>query len=242
MAGIKYQALQLVEIQRRCLVGKAGENIYKKPVIFLTTPKCGSKFIEAFYLANFVPEIKQVEVQRLINKRMLNQDLSFKTIINYPQFGDYNKFQIVRNPYARIISMMISTRRSGNSQTGWKPSITKAEILEITKKWFISTEGTHFPSAGDLDHIYPQYNWLYSRFFDYLNLENINKKLLNIFPKAKIPDLNDNKFSHHVNSPQKISYDWREYYTGYDGKVLQDLIYGIYKTDFNKFGYEYEIR
>ena len=75
------------------------------------------------------------------------------------------------------------------------------------------------------EHLFPQYSWLFSKYFIPIKLENLDKELKDIFPNSIIP--NKLSFSHHTKE-KKLKLN----------QELKNQIYELYRDDFVKFNYK----
>ena len=77
------------------------------------------------------------------------------------------------------------------------------------------------------EHLFPQHDWLFSKYFKSIKLENLNEYLLDEFPNSIIPD--KTKFPHH-RSPHSLQNEINP--------KSKNQIYELYRDDFAKFNYE----
>jgi|1_EtaG_2_1085319.scaffolds.fasta_scaffold67489_1 hypothetical protein len=247
MAGIGYLNSQWLELKRRILYSP------EYNVMFLITAKCGSQFVKRFFINNFTDERwTKAKVGDKIECEPEDFD-AFMDLWEKMTINEYNwdiittdkllepgikRFQIVRNPFARLVSLQ-------QSNTTYKTDSLNSLVeiaLDPLPHFHENKKGIIVNVARLIDHMYPQYSWLYSRYFQPIKLEDLSDILREIFPESehKYPDLNDTKiFKHH----SKKDYDWREYYRSgaYDTRQLMNNICELYHDDFHKFGYKNEL-
>jgi hypothetical protein len=214
--------------------------------MFLTTHKCGSTFMKLFSLINFTNKINsksQDEGEELIKSHFHTWKNKNNITINDLYNPKIKKFQIVRNPYDRFRSyfQMIHKEKSlgivGRGDVG--------DTIEKTLGFLINSHPSELRTQIEWDaskrrerkfktlpsrylqfyeHLYPQYSWLFSKYFIPIKLENLDEILKNKFPNFKIPN---NSFSHHIKE-KKIKLN----------QESKNQIYELYRDDFVKFNYK----
>lgn len=209
-------------------------------IMFLTTPKCGSQFIKSFCLSNFTKYITDNE-NREFNFREWSNDntVTIEDLNN----SDIKKYQIVRDPYKRLISFV-------SSNLDKPENIGKKEDKLFTEQYLLrsiikSIKGPHpvkIPTNGVLpnkekisflydgylslyEHLFPQHDWLFSKYFQPIKLEDLDE-FLKDSPNYIIPKKQN--FNHHTKYIFESKLD----------KKTKDKIYEIYRDDFVKFNYK----
>ena len=228
---INYFKSQLEILNKRIFFSR------KHNIMFLTTPKCGSQFIKLFCLSNFTKyttDSKNIE----FNFREWSNDNTIT--IGDLNNSDIKKYQIVRDPYKRLISF-VSSNLDKPENVGKKEdklfteqyllrSIIKS-IKEPHPDKSLGERNFSFPSKINdsylslYEHLFPQHDWLFSKYFQPIKLEDLDEFLKDT-PNYIIPEKTN--FNHHTKYIFESKLD----------QETKDKIYEQFRDDFIKFNYK----
>lgn len=147
---------------------------------------------------------------------------------------EYFKFAIVRNPYDRILSEFFYNNDRFIKKEGDKPEDFKKFIEELNIRWKEINKLDHFKYS----HFYPQFFFTNTldlenpgSAMDYVcKMEEIDKLLVVLKEKTGVDFVLS---SHNINRKSK-KIDKSLYLT----EENKEIIYELYKKDFQQFGYE----
>ena len=233
-------------------------------IMFLTTPKCGSQFIKMFCLLNFTKyaTVSYKNTEHNFREWFVQQKLELEDLNN----PDIQKYQIIRNPYERLVSFFKS-----NSTKVLLAKDTFSDFINLlnnptnTFKSYLENSVSYLQFY---EHLFPQYHWLFSKYFTPIKLEKLDDKLKDIYPSFILP--NKTNFSHHSEFLANISFEnfvsertvSNEQYLSIVNNVsikeqfnkhkeqknkhwqslctpkIRNQIYDLYRDDFVKFNYE----
>jgi len=248
---INYFNYQLEILNRRIFFSR------KQNIMFLTTPKCGSQFIKLFCLLNFTKENPDLPYNDSVLESLRPQDITEliknnDTEKHFREWKDNNtvtiedlnnpnikRYQLVRNPYNRLISYFKGATHSGGSDVKdtFEDTVKMIQnphpVKLITKfNWDPKDRKEikyKLPPIGYVqvyEHLFPQYSWLFSKYFKSIKLEDLDEVLKINFPDSIIPP--KTAFKHHSQNLTSIKIN----------NNIKDQIYKLYREDFKNFNYE----
>lgn len=215
--------------------------IHSLKTVFIHIPKAGGTSIESI-LCDF-PLFKYQLVNKYnwygnIRNKEIKYELDHSTMAyikkNCKYYDNtYFSFTIVRNPYARLVSEYHYCKYQ-YSRFIKNTTTFKDFILELQEKFptiIKDKEKNHLY----VSHYMPQYlfthNYRKIKIIDKIyKLENINKEWKDI---CKILSIEKELIKSEKNS-SKFEYDYKEYYD----EELKNIVYELYKDDFEIFNYE----
>ena len=224
---IEYFTKELEILNKRIFFSK------EHKVMFLTTPKCGSQFIKLFCLLNFTKYTTDNNNVESKFRFWSNTNTITLKNLNDPSI---QKFQIVRNPYERFLSYITSNfdKFPKNERKNLSSSYIKS-VINVTLKTInephpdklklVGQTGKEDTYSQFYEHIFPQYSWLFSKYFTPIKLEKIDE-LLEQNPDYFLPK--KTSFKHHTKYQYEIEMD----------QEMKDKIYDLYAYDFIKLNYE----
>ena len=226
-------------------------------IMFLTTPKCGSQFTKLFCLLNLIDDLSKSAFQQTLfidqeqhssNNKNVVEDYFRKWANNNPvNIDDLNnssikKYQIVRDPYKRLISFISSNlNKLGDSDdspilnkcVGKDKLFTEQYLLRSIIKYLKEPHQNVSEFSGKInigyyslyEHLFPQHDWLFSKYFQPIKLEDLDEFLKDnydyIIPKKQ-------NFKHHTQHKFESKLD----------QETKDQIYELFRDDFINFNYE----
>jgi len=185
----------------------------KHKIAFLLTPKCACSFMKAFFLLNFTDynqhDLAYNDHQELVDK------FSREWLKEHPApleiFNDHSikKYQIVRNPISRLVSLYWGARREDGAVFYEDNQQCHHNVTFMTfLSWIDGALLLEDSNAmrQHFNHAIPQYDWFFSRYFHPLKLEdNLTDSLYDIFgPGIQMPNMSHFKY-HQMKS--KVKYD-----------------------------------
>ena len=224
---INYFKSQLELLNKRIFFSR------KHNIMFLTTPKCGSQFVKLFCLLNFTKEninllYNDSDSPNYTSTEQYFRDYKDKDIVTIEDLNNLNikKYQIVRNHYKRALSFYMHENRPVEDVI---KRISNPHPVDSKNVAIFNTIYLQF-----YEHLFPQHDWLFSKYFKPIKLENLDEYIEDKLPNSIVPD--KSKFRHHkdyhlnlhpgVNSPTEIS------------QKSKNQIYELYRDDFAKFNYK----
>ena len=213
---------------------------FKDNLCFIHIPKCAGTSIEK------AMKIQENHSHGFGKKRYHNrhsryvfqlQHFTYNQLHSFhvlPKDRTFYYFTFVRNPYSRLVSDFKWCHR-------WLRHANIFEHLDSDKRgWstfkdFVYFVKKHVEEYIDSDflwsHFSPQYKFIEDCPIDYIGrVENFEKDLEHVSKESGV-----SLEVHHLNKRQHRPY--QEFYT----KELQDIVYELYKEDFERFGYSYEL-
>ena len=209
--------------------------------MFLTTPKCGSSYLKSFSLLNlsnvknkYINHYELISNEELgINAWRKNNPITFEDL-NDPTI---QKFQLTRNPYERLTSFfkhkilypIVVSNHPYSLKENFEMFITTLDSSNESKIYKNIPPDTFIEIH---EHLYPQYHWLFSKYFEPIDLNDLENKLQDIFPSSILPS--KNSFTHHNNNVWRNNSQPLDLYS----QETSDRVYNLYRDDFDKFNYE----
>ncbi len=149
--------------------------------------------------------------------------MSYKDVLkDNPQVKDYFKFAFVRNPYTRLYSAYCNFKYDGGHD--WATLIKQRLSFE---DFILNLKESGF---GNYIHLKLQSEYLINDKeinFDFIGrFENFKTDCQLVFEKLNIPFTNVHERISSKNEPY--------HYTN----EMKDIVYNLYKDDFNNFSYE----
>lgn len=148
----------------------------------------------------------------------------------------YYVFSFVRNPYSRLVSAYESKMHVDVEKFGrrWFDSYLFGFLTVDRGFEDFARKVCSIPEELLDQHVYPQYNLLYSKdgkcFADFVGkMESLSADYEPIRSRFGYAPLR-----HYNKSLAAMGKDWRDYYS----KELADMVYEKYRKDFEAFGYE----
>ncbi len=209
---------------------------YSKKIIFIHIPKTGGTSIEKMFwpysFQNNEKNLRRGFINKYHNQYQTGglQHLTasnIKKAVGQDVFNEFSKFSVIRNPYDKIISQFSYMKKRKDLRDFIEMDINtpfKEYLALITK-----TEHVQWM---------PQYKFLFdendqAQCDNIIHFENMNEELSMTMKKLKIDKrfiFFDRKIPHLNKSIRKTSIE------DFD-KETKEIIYNLYKEDFNKFGY-----
>lgn len=214
--------------------------IEKYKIIFVHIPKCGGTSINSLFdikndairKYSITPSLDVMYGNKVLNYNNKDENIEMAhataKMIRYfhPQkFIEYFKFAIVRNPYDRIVSEYAykNTRIIKNAD-----KISFREFVSEVKKLLDNRDKIEHIN---IDHYLPQYEYVYDGdklIVDrIINFEAYNTSISTLLTKLKITK----PIPHENKSNRK---HWSKYLT----PETEEIIYQMYKKDFELFNYQ----
>ena len=213
---------------------------FKDNLCFIHIPKCAGTSIEK------AMQIEEHPGYGFGKKRYHNrhpryvfqlQHFTYKQLHSFgvlPKEKSFYYFTFVRNPYSRLVSDFKWCHR-------WLRHANIFGHLDSDKRgWSTFEEFVHFvkdhvEEYKDSDflwsHFSPQYKFIEDCPIHYIGKVETFAEDIRKISKESGYHMN----IHHLNKRQHRPY--QEFYT----KELQDIVYELYKKDFEEFGYDYEL-
>lgn len=209
----------------------------KYPLIFLHIPKCAGTS-----LCNMLQIPK--------DNRGHGNYSELKHRINPEIWNSHKKFTVVRNPFDRIVSTYAYRKQKKYDCQFFKKDMYGNPLEDdyTFEDWFwnldvhlhfgmhatVHSKNLHWPSnmTSSYDLILDNNNEIS---IDYIaRFENLNDDLKIIFDdlNLKLPEMSKQNKSKHKH--------YSEYFKCKTGESIKEMIYDIFKKDFDAFGYEYE--
>ncbi|WP_178983472.1 sulfotransferase family 2 domain-containing protein [Winogradskyella helgolandensis] len=208
------------------LFKKREKDIYLKKIIYPTVEKTSLLFVH-------IPKAAGSSVQNGIYGLDSWTHHTFRELceeIPSDVVSSSYKFTFTRNPYARLYSAFNYLKKGGNNSVDnyWTNKYLKEfnSFEDFVLNW-VNTKNTHL-----YFHFIPQYEFVIDANGDigldfmgkFETLKSDYEKLIDRFPGIKsLPELN-------INNSKG---DYTEYYT----KEMAEIVYNVYKMDFDTFNY-----
>ena len=200
---------------------------HKNKFIFVHIPKAGGTSIERLFNIDKRKNLYQgLDGIRHNGVSFSLQHLTAKQLKKHPEtkkyFNNYFKFSFVRNPYDRILSEYF-----------WLHRINKIGMKDTPENFKIWVK--KFLKKMDKDHKLPQYQYLYDNddnlMVDFIGkIETINDDFKEVLKKIKHREIS---LPHHNKNKKN-----KEIKDSYLTEEIKDIIYDIYKKDFELFSYK----
>lgn len=213
---------------------------FNDTVCFIHIPKCAGTSVEK------AMNIQENASYGFGKKRFPNRDkkyvfqlqhFTYKQLIDFevlPKNRPFYFFTFVRNPYSRLVSDFKWCHR-------WLRHSNIYDHMDSDKRgWstfeqFVYFVKDHLEKYIDSDflwsHFSPQYKFIEDCPIHYIGkVETFAEDIRKISKESGY-----HMDIHHLNRRQHRPY--QEFYT----KELQDIVYELYKKDFEEFGYDYEL-
>lgn len=219
--------LNLESSKRTCIVS------YENKVIFLPNYKVMYSSFREYMRSNF---------SEFFNAPKVSHGLNSNIDLNDPQYNDFFKFSIVRNPFDRYASFYrdkLARNKDHYNYKWWNYPIRsilgKDEITIYESLDFISK----IPDSHSDPHFLSQQSKLYHNekpLVDYIGkIENLNTSLEYISRKANISPINIPVYN-KTNKTKSVTEDFMSFYQS-NSKTIE-IIKKRYRSDFQIFNYK----
>ena len=148
--------------------------------------------------------------------------------------SNIKKYQIVRDPYKRLISF-VSSNLDKPENIGKKEDklFTEQYLLRSIIKYIKEPHKNTLEFSGKInngysslyEHLFPQHDWLFSKYFQPIKLADLDE-FLKDSPNYVIPEKQN--FNHHTKYIFESKLD----------QETKDQIYELFRDDFVNFNYE----
>jgi hypothetical protein len=210
----------------------------EKKILFIWIPKTGGSTIHLLFKFNQIYINNSLDLNynynftNDCNATFGHADINIlleKNIISKTFYNNAFKFCIVRNPYDRTVSLFFYNNI--NKKYTFEEFII---YLFNNKEKIPKNSSVNSSVYGDLNNQWnPMYTWIPDDidkiyyFENYSNIfEDIKKNTNTVIDFSSIPIINKTE---HL------------YYKSYYNKEIADLVYEMYKIDFEKFGYSKDL-
>ena len=181
-----------------------------RKVIFVHVPKTGGNSIKKM--------LTKKTLDHDPNEKDIGHNTMQKIIDYYPEYSEFRKVFVVRNPYDRIISFYFYTKKGHKHNSNVFNRDEFLNFLYVEKKNYLKTQTERVSVNGKIDTTFM------------IRFETFEEDVRRVFRDLGID----------IKEIPKLNTTDHEHYSRYLDPELREIITAKFQEDLDNFGYEFK--